>query len=195
MSKLRLAGVVIAIALAALYFHESIFALLAGYLVHADPPQKADVAFVLAGDAFGNRIVKGAELEKQGYVPLVMVSGPSGNYGTHECDLAIPYAVHHGYPEKYFDHFENEARSTMDEAAAAIPEFRRRGYKHVIIVTSNYHTRRAGHYFRAADPAIDFKVVAADDKYFTPDGWWHNREARKIFFLEWEKTIGVWFGQ
>jgi len=35
--------------LVAVVFHAQILAAMGGYLVHADPPQKADVALVLAG--------------------------------------------------------------------------------------------------------------------------------------------------
>ena len=38
-------------------------------LIHDDGPGKADIAVVLAGDYWGNRIVKAGELVRQGYVP------------------------------------------------------------------------------------------------------------------------------
>ena len=53
-----------------------------GYaLIHDDGPAKADIAVVLAGDWYGNRIVKAGELVRDGYVPAVLVSGPAGVYG------------------------------------------------------------------------------------------------------------------
>ena len=48
------------------------------------------------------------------------------------------------------------------------------------IVTSNYHTRRAGNIFRSKAHDLEFHIVAAPDRDFTPDGWWKNREGRKI---------------
>ena len=89
------------------------------YLVKASPPEKADIALVLAGDGNGLRILRAAELVRAGYAPKVLVSGPDGNYGLYECDLAIPFAVKAGYPEAYFEHFENHARSTREEARSA----------------------------------------------------------------------------
>ena len=32
-------------------------------------------------------------------------------------------------------------------------------------------------------------MVAAPDEFFSPYGWWHTREGRKVFFLEWSKTL------
>ncbi|HZS49773.1 MAG TPA: hypothetical protein VFA54_02855, partial [Bryobacterales bacterium] len=51
------------------------------FLVVSDAPQNADIAVVLAGDGFGRRILKAAELVRQGYVPRVLVDGPRGMYG------------------------------------------------------------------------------------------------------------------
>ena len=180
--------------LGGILFHERLFALLGNYLVQTDPPAKSDVVFVLAGDSYGNRVLKGAELVRQGYAPKVMVSGPSGSYGAHECDLAIPFAVKAGYPESYFLHFEHDGRSTQEEAEFAAAEFHKRGYTRVLVVTSDYHTRRSRRVFHAAAPGIQITVVAAPDKYFTADNWWHNREARKTFLVEWEKTVAYWIG-
>jgi uncharacterized SAM-binding protein YcdF (DUF218 family) len=62
------------------------------------------------------------------------------------------------------------------------------------LVTSNFHTRRAARTFRALAPDIEVHVVAAPDQYFTPGGWWKEREGRKTFFMEWAKTVGAWLG-
>ncbi len=178
--------------LLAIVFRAPILTGLARYLDQSGPPQPADAVLVLAGDASGNRILKGAELVREGFAPRVVVSGPEGNYGYYECDLAIPFAVQAGYPENYFVPFPNHALSTEEEAAAAAVELRSLGAHRVLLVTSLYHTRRAGADFRAAAPDLNFFVVSAPDKYFTPAGWWHNRQARKTFLMEWLKTAATW---
>jgi uncharacterized SAM-binding protein YcdF (DUF218 family) len=185
---------VLALALIVVVFHSQILRALGGYLVHADPPQKADAALVLAGDGWGNRILTAAQLVRDGYVPKVLVSGPDGAYGLHESDLAIPFAVKHGYPPSYFVPLDHEARSTQAEVVALMPEIRREGIRRLLVVTSNYHTRRAGRIFRAAAPDLTILVVGAPDKDYDPDGWWHNREGQKTFVTEWEKTIAGWLG-
>lgn len=182
---------VLVLALAAL-FHAPLLTALGAYLDQSGLPGKADIVFVLAGDASGNRILKGAELVRQGFAPRVVVSGPAGNYGNYECDLAIPFAVKAGYPESEFVRFPNQAHSTREEAADAAGELRTLGAHRVLLVTSLYHTRRAGALFRAAAPDLTFLVVAAPDDYFTKDGWWRNREARKTFLIEWMKTGATW---
>jgi uncharacterized SAM-binding protein YcdF (DUF218 family) len=178
----------------AIVFHSAIFTALGNYLVQAGPPHKADIAVVLAGDSIGNRILKAAALVRDGYAPKLVVSGPAGDYGSYECDLAIPFAEKNGYPESYFIHAEHNARSTKEEADALIPVLRKLGAHSVLLVTSDFHTRRSGKIFRAAAPDMTFYVVAAPDAYFTPDGWWRNREGRKVFAFEWMKTFAEWIG-
>ncbi len=191
---LRIAGLALAGAvLLAAVFHTQALTALGAYLVQDSAPAKADVAFVLAGDAYGHRILKAGELVRQGYVPRALISGPAGNYGYYECDLAIPFAVKAGYPASYFLPFPHEAHSTREEAAAAAGEFHKLGARRVLLVTSNFHTRRAGKLFRAAAPDIEFNVVGAPDEHFRVDDWWRDREAQKTFLYEWLKTIAGWF--
>jgi uncharacterized SAM-binding protein YcdF (DUF218 family) len=149
---------------------------------------------VLAGDFSGNRILKAGELVRQGYASKALVSGTSGEYGLHETDLAIPFAVRHGYPESYFVAFPNDARSTREEASDVLADLNQRHARRIDIVTSDYHTRRAGNIYRALAPGLEIHMVAAPDLNFSPDGWWKNREGRKTFLLEWMKTVSSWFG-
>ena len=189
-----LALIFVALVVLGVIFHNLVLGALGSYLIKAEQPEKADIALVLAGDGEGNRILKGAQLVRRGYVPRVLVSGPAGIYGQYECDLAIPFAVKSGYPASYFVHFENDALSTKEEALAAVARLRQLGVHKVLLVTSDYHTRRAGKIFRSAAPDLKFVVVAAPDKYFTAKGWWHNRQGEKIAFTEWTKTLTEPFG-
>jgi uncharacterized SAM-binding protein YcdF (DUF218 family) len=178
----------------AVVFHTAILGAIGGYLVKTDPAVKADLALVLAGDAYGDRIKYAGELVRKGYAPYVLVSGPSGNYGYHECDLAIPFAVKAGYPESYFVHAEHDGRSTTEEAQDMIPYLKARHASTVLLVTSDFHTRRAGRTFRSVIPGVNFIVEGAPGSEFSPGGWWHNRQGRKICFGEWTRTVAQWFG-
>jgi uncharacterized SAM-binding protein YcdF (DUF218 family) len=184
----------VVLALAAVLSGDTLLAALGSYLVKAEAPRKADIAIVLAGDVSGGRIIRAGELVREGYVPRALVSGPEGVYGYHECDLAIPFAVKSGFPENYFLHFENEAHSTAEEAQAAALELRRLGAHNVLVVTTDYHTRRSGRAYRKAAPDLNFTVVAAPDQYFTAKGWWRNREGQKTMVYESLKTVASWLG-
>ena len=169
-------------------------AALGGFLVHAGPPAPAEMIVVLAGDFHGNRILTAAKLIRQGIAPLALISGPADYYGLYESDLAIPFAVRHGYPASYFVALPNESRSTVSEAEAVLAELRRLNIHKIDIVTSNFHTRRSASIYRARAHDLEIHVVSAPDQYFTPDGWWKNRDARKIFVVEWLKTFATWLG-
>lgn len=163
-------------------------------LESSDQPEKSDVVVVLAGDTFGNRILKGCELVRGGYAPIVLVSGPSGNYDHYESDLAIPFAVKRGCRPEWFTAVPSDSRSTREEAARFAQELHRRGVKSYLLVTSDYHTRRAGRLFRAAAPDLQVRVIAAPDAEYNANNWWHSRQGMKVFALEWLKTVTGWFG-
>jgi uncharacterized SAM-binding protein YcdF (DUF218 family) len=167
-----------------------------GYaLVRDEGPARADIAVVLGGDYYGHRILKAAELVRQGYVPAVLVSGPPGFYGLHECDLAIPFAVRHGYPAQWFIPLPHNGLSTREEAQVVIAELRRRQVHTFLLVTSDYHTARAARTYRGlARGSLTLRPVAVPDEFFRADSWWHNREAKKLVLLEWLKTLTAPFG-
>ncbi len=167
-----------------------------GALVRDDDPSRADLAVVLAGDYYGHRIERAAELVKAGYVPAVLVSGPP-YYAVHECDLAIDMMVRKGYPAAWFIAAPNNGLSTREEAAYLLGNMRRRSVRNFLLVTSTYHTRRAARTYRSVERQIGgppFRTVGAPDEHFRPDSWWRDREGRKIVFFEWCKTAASVLG-
>ena len=165
-------------------------------LVENDRPQKADCILVLGGDDFGQRILKAAELAKAGYASIVFVDGPVSLIG-HESDTTIQYAVQQGFPAKMFRAIwlPPGVDSTSTEAQyVANNIFRPKGIKTVLLVTSNYHTRRAAHFFRKEVPWLKVIAVPSPDPFFRADGWWKTRNGTKTFLLEWTKTISEWWG-
>jgi uncharacterized SAM-binding protein YcdF (DUF218 family) len=169
-------------------------AALGNALIHDDGPDKADIAVVLAGDNWGHRMLKGAELVKQGYVPRVLVSGPPGGfYGINEADAASEFAIRKGYPAEWFIPVYHTGLSTREEAVAVLDALKERNIHSFLLVTSDFHTARARRIFlhaerqRGGGPSV--RAVAARDQFFTATAWWHNREGRKTFFLEWTKTL------
>ncbi len=162
--------------------------------MYSEPPCKADLIVVLAGDFWGNRVTKAGELMQQGYAPKVLVSGAGVCYGLNEGDLAVQFAVRNGFPASGFFNIPSPARSTVEEAIYIVREMRREQVHRFMLVTSNFHTRRAAEVYRKAAPEIPFCVVAAPDHDFSPEGWWHEREGRKTAFFEWTKTIAHFLG-
>lgn len=163
---------------------------LGNFLVAAEKPERADAILVLAGDMDGLRVFKGGELAKQGFAPKVYVSGPHPVYGVSEAELAINAAVRKGYDARLFEALDVPADSTEEEAQGISRVLRQRGVKSLLVVTSNFHTARAGRIWRrVAGGNMRIRMVAAPDTNFTVDGWWKSRTARKTTFMEWTKTL------
>ncbi len=162
-------------------------------MVRAEQPFQADVVSVLGGDWYGNRILKAGELVRKGYAPVALVSGGGYLYGNYEADMAIRFAAAHGYDPKLFRKLNYPAVSTKDEAAAVIREMRSMGVHRYLLVTSPFHTARAGRIFEAAAPDLALRVVPSQDT-LEWEHWWTSREAQKIFVLELAKTVTSRFG-
>lgn len=175
--------------------HAPILTLAGSALVEDDGAAKADAIVVLGGDGYGTRIVRGAELEKSGYGPRVLVSGPENLIG-HDSDATIIYAGRKGYAASMFEAMPlpREVSSTRTEAQYLGRILRDEGVVSIDLVTSNYHTRRAGYLWRKENPWLHVNVVPAPDPYFSPENWFNNREGQKTFILEWTKTLASHLG-
>jgi uncharacterized SAM-binding protein YcdF (DUF218 family) len=158
------------------------------------PPVAADIIVVLAGDYSGERILKGAELARQGFAPVVLADSSDAMYGRTESELSIGYAVQKGYSPNLFATAGWTAHSTVEEAKAAIAELRRRHVHRVLVVTSLWHTGRSGRIFRRLAPEMEIHMVSADDPEWHGGNWWLDRQGKKAFFLEGVKTIADYLG-
>jgi len=164
-------------------------------LVENDGPQKAAAILVLGGDEAGFRITKGAQLAQAGYAPYVLVDGPKVLMG-HESDATIRYAEQNGYPDALFRPLPlpTGVTSTRTESEYVGLFLKQEKIGKIVLVTSNYHTRRAARLMRKVNPWLQVVAVAAPDQFFTPNGWWKSREGQKTFLLEWTKTVAAWLG-
>jgi uncharacterized SAM-binding protein YcdF (DUF218 family) len=173
-----------------LAFQRQVLDGLGDFLVVSQPLEDADLIYVLAGDFWGSRVLLGAKLGAEGRAPKVVLSG--GPYqGSCACDLAVEFAVKHGYPRSMFFSIPMQAGSTIDEAYAMRPVFERLGARRIILVTSNFHSRRAREVFRLLLPEFDFQMAAAPDSTFDPRAWWQTEPQRHLLFSEYKKMVGT----
>lgn len=166
--------------------------LLGSFIVDSQPPQKADLVLVLGGDFYGPRVIKGAELVRQHYAPFAVISGPL-YMGRPEGYWAIDFLVNKGYPRDFFQVFATTAESTIDEARALRGELSRRHVHRVLMVTSNYHSRRAAIVLGLFCPAVKFIPVPAPDGHYRAAQWWQDPSSRHLFLSEWSKILGSVF--
>jgi len=185
-------GCLVAVVLLVAFRWQATLSALGSYLVCSETPQPSDLILVLAGDFYGPRVLKGAELATEGYAPRVLISG-TPYQGRPEGEFAIAFLARQGYRTDSFESFGHAAGSTIEEAIALRPELARRGVKRVLLVTSAHHSRRALIVFKTLCSGIRFVSVPAPDPYYHADGWWRNTSSRRLFTSEWTKIAGSVF--
>ena len=102
--------------------------------------------------------------------------------------------ISRGVPETAVVRFAHYGEDTRGEAAAVSQLVASKGWKRIIVVTSNYHTRRARYICeREFPPGTTLRLVAARDTDFDPDSWWEHRTGVKIFAHEFIGMIeSIW---
>jgi uncharacterized SAM-binding protein YcdF (DUF218 family) len=184
---------IVAILLFYLWFQrQSILDRSARFLILSEPPQHADLILVLAGDFYGGRVFRAAQLAGDGYAPVVLISG-TPYQGRSEGYWAIEYLSKHGHSESFYAVVAHEAKSTVDEAVAVCPELKRRAAKRVLLATSAYHSRRADIVFRMFCPGIDYISTPGDDPHYDPARYRTDPGSEALFKSEWRKIFGTIF--
>lgn len=170
-----------------LYFvRHPVFRFVAESWVIEDPLEKADVLIVLSDDNFyADRATRAAELFREGKAPLVVASGRRLRPSAGIAELMEHDLLERGVPKDKILRFAEDADSTREEAEALAKLARARKWHKAILVTSNYHTRRARYIFRRVFPQdIEIRVAGARDGDFDPENWWEKRKSTKVFMRE-----------
>lgn len=151
-----------------------------------DAPQPSDAIIILSDDNYwGDRATRAAELFHDGWSSRVVASGRFLRSYASMAEIIDKDLISHGVPEQNIIRFTHHSDSTFEEAVALRGLIAQRGWQKVIVVTSNYHTRRTRYICRHVfSPGVDLRVIAARDKDFEPEYWWTNRIGRKIFLHE-----------
>jgi uncharacterized SAM-binding protein YcdF (DUF218 family) len=182
--------VIVAIALlllVALFFFQS-----GSYLI-VNHPEESDVIVMLNGDRVDNRYWRGLELLRAGYGQhLVVDVGVGQIYGHSDAQLAQEYIEHTaGANVTQVSICLIEGDSTKEEAPQVGNCLQRlQPTPHsVIVVTDDYHTRRALAIFRDRQPQYQWSAAAARNTFLFGLPWWKNREWAKTYLTELEKAL------
>ena len=152
-------------------------------LVVEDQLERSDAIILLSDDNFyADRATRAAELYRQNLAPTVVASGVRLRPYAGISELMTHDLVERGVPKERVVPFPQDADNTREEAEALKTLARQKGWKSVIIVTSNYHTRRARYIFRKVFPGdIKVAMASARDADFDPSNWYEHRRARQRF--------------
>lgn len=183
------------------FFRQPILTHIAGYLIISDDLEKADGIAVLSGD-IPSRCQKAADLFFQGWASRIlitkgrypdMMAAALNRYGilelesSEKCRAVLKFCK---VPEDVIEVLDGYNESTADEAEKLRRYLLDRGMTRLIVVTSNFHTRRSrllfGRFF--AGTGVQVTVQAAPANFtFDPEAWWTRRHDSRILLLEYQK--------
>ena len=156
------------------------------FWVMDETPQVSDVIVILSDDNYeASRATRAAQLFKSGMAPRILASGRllrpyAGIAELMEHDLKVQ-----GVPANAIVPLAHRGTNTREEAVADAQEIASHGWKKVLLVTSNYHTRRADYIFaRTLPKGTELRVVSAPDSEYDPGSWWEHRTGLKRFLYE-----------
>ena len=164
-------------------------------LITEDTLEPADAIVVIGDDNYaGDRAARAAELYHARWAPVIVASGRYLRPYASIADLMARDLAERNVPSDAVIVLRHRAASTRAEAAAVGELARERRWRRLILVTSNYHTRRARFIFRAVlSNDVVIRVTPATDSDFDPRAWWQSREGCKIFFRESMAWLLAWW--
>lgn len=161
---------------------------------------------VLQGSILGERarLAGAVQLLNSGTANRLAVSIPRESYwGQAVAPLASAYIsrTYDSSVANRTDFCETgfEVDSTEQEAKRLIRCAEEHSWGSIIVVTSDYHTRRAGviwkRTLRAQNSRIHFYIHGVADPEFHAIGWWHDRLSAKTWLLESTKLLWTMLGK
>ena len=148
-------------------------------------PRQSDAILVLAGET-EKRPARGLELLRQGYAKELILDVPAEAklFQWNELELARTYVK--TLPEaQAIAICPIHGLSTEAEAKEAAQCLREVAARSVLLVTSDFHTRRALSTFEKEAPDFEYSVAACFDPTQFGTQWWRHREWAKVYFSEW----------
>jgi uncharacterized SAM-binding protein YcdF (DUF218 family) len=160
-----------------------------------DRIERADALIVLSDDNFyADRATRAAELFREGKAAVIVASGRRLRPNAGIAELMEHDLVERGVPRDKIVRFAQDGDNTREEAEVLKKLVTERKWRSVIVVTSNYHTRRARYIFRKVFPqGVEVRVASARDGDFDPQHWWEKRKSIKDLTGEFAgMLVAIW---
>lgn len=169
---------------------------LGSFLIINDELHKADAIVVFSGDN-GPRTEKGVEFLKEGLGEYLILSGGIVYDDVTMAELMKNHAMKLGVPEEKIL-IDDKALTTHENAEFTKKIIEENNFKSIIVVTSEYHSRRSKLAMEKAlkNTLIDgqqVKVMIAhstEEKFTTK--WWTSGNSILIVISEYLKFMGYW---
>jgi uncharacterized SAM-binding protein YcdF (DUF218 family) len=172
----------------------------ASLLIADDPlPPHVDSAVVLQGSVLGQkaRVAGAIRVLREGKTSRILVSVPRESYWGQSVIPIASADIRNRYGSEVASHVDfcetDNVDSTEDEAASLAQCVTERGLNSITVVTSDYHTRRAGIIWRRTlrqrHSPVHLWIHAVPDPEFHASGWWRERRSSKIWLFEFTKLL------
>ena len=188
--------VFVVIVMGALYLFRVPLLRMAGrFWIVEETPLPSDAIVPLGGDNFkADRAQRAAELYKQGWAPTVVASGRILRNYASDADLTERDLRERGVPTEHIMRLTHYADDTLQELIVIERTAVANHWKKLLIVTSNYHTRRTRYIFRRIFPQdVEVRVASARDGEFDPARWWAKRKSIKELTREMAgMLVAIW---
>jgi len=162
-----------------------LFSLTSGGFLLLNNPQHADVIVVLAGETF-RRPNRGLELLSENYAPRMLLDVPAVEmiYDQNVVELAQRYLQQLSQSQSV-SVCPIVGLSTKAETRDVAQCLEKSGAHSILVVASDFHTRRALSTFEHELPQYTIYVAAASDPGRFIATWWKRRQWAKMNFDEW----------
>jgi uncharacterized SAM-binding protein YcdF (DUF218 family) len=163
----------------------------AGQYLIMNHPASADVIVVLAGDKNDRRFSRGLELLHAGYAPRMLVDANSDMIFFGRTPAVLEDQMIRSLELKV-DQVQvcpTQGDSTDEETRYVARCLHDDRIGSVLLVTSDFHTRRAITIFKRRLPQYRWSIAASRDGSVFDQNWWQSREWAKTAFFEWTKLI------
>jgi hypothetical protein len=164
------------------------FAANAGKILVVNDAHDSNALLVLAGET-EYRPKLGLQLLDQGYGRKLVIDVPAEQkiYASTQMQLAENYfgSLPEGASIRICPVYGLSTKAESHDAEKCLTSDERR----ILIVTSDYHTRRALSIFRHELKGRSFSVTGAHNPQEFGVDWWRHREWAKTCFEEWTKLI------
>ena len=148
---------------------------------------------VLSGGKY-TRIPHALKLFEEGYAPEILLTDEkkrnirfSHLFPTNEMIAqAMIEELEMSVPVSTIQSQKGGATSTFDEAYDLLKLSKNKRYRHLILVTDAFHTRRAYHAFQTVfeDTEIKIEMSAASNEIFNMTNWWTSDQGISAYVLE-----------
>ena len=173
--------------------YRSILTAYAKFFTFNNATPGADVIVVLSGGK-DTRIPHALKLFEGGYAPKILLTDEkkrdirfSHLFPTNEMIAqAMIEELEMSVPVNTIQSQKGGATSTFDEAYDLLKLSENKRYRHLILVTDAFHTRRAYHAFQTVfeDTEIKIEMSAASNEIFNVNNWWTSDQGISAYVLE-----------